>query len=463
MNNKNVQKANHNEQPEIAAVPALKPLRNPAGLPKLLRAEQPDREARAFLRILNLPPRPSSTSVTPKQLNMVRQGFRAAALSLGRRPVVPTVIEREIDGPGGKIALRVFIPVDVTHATQFETFEEPLPAFLWSFGGGFVIGDLDTADSICRNVALAAGCIVVAVRYRLAPEHDLTASREDVLATLLWLEEHGGELGIDTTRLALGGDSAGGNLSAVVAQEYVRRGGTALKMQVLVYPATDLKMDTIEQYPSFQENVNGGYFLTAEAVEMIDTLLEESKNELDLSEPRFSPIRAKGLSGQPPAVVLTAGFDPIRDQGIDYAVRLRDAGVPVELLHYAGQFHGFLNFDSVLGAGRDALQRIGDALAMAFCGEEEVDRTVEIADETGENGRILHTVGEVATASLTVWRATVGWRDTLLRMASPTAASACKVLLTPWSLPTALVRRRISKRINPVSARQTYPQWNRLD
>lgn len=455
MNNKKVHKSNQNEHPAPAAVAPIEPLRNPAGLPMQLRAAQPDREARAFLRILNLPPRPSGVSVSSRQLQALRQGFRAAAMALGRKPTVPTVLEREIDGPGGKIALRVFIPVDVTCATPLGSIE-PLPAFLWSFGGGFVIGELDTADSICRNIALQAGCIVVALQYRRAPEHLISASHDDVLATLLWLEEHGGELGIDTTRLAVGGDSAGGNLSASVAQEYRRRGGTALKMQVLVYPATELA--DAKSLPSYAENVDGDYFLSAEAIGIIETLLSESTDTLDLADPRYSPLRAADLGGLPPALVLTAGFDPIRDQGLEYAVRLRAAGVPVELLHYAGQFHGFLNFDSVLGGARDALQRIGEALASAFAGEAAADRTIEIADEAAGNGALRHAAGELATTSLTVWRATVGWRDLLLRLASPKAASAARLLLTPWSMPTALVRRRISSRINPVSARQTWSQ-----
>lgn len=284
-----------------------------------------------------------STSVRPVEnysLPKLRQGWKLAALALGRRLPVASVTEQHIEGPGGAIALRIFKPAK---SNQLR------PAFVWFLGGGFIIGDLDTADGICRSIALAADCIVIAARYRLAPEHDLSASREDALAALNWVAAHGAQLDIDTSRLAIGGDSAGGNLSAVLAQETFRRGGPDLCLQVLVYPATELA----EKFPSYAENAHRRALLTDHAVQWIEQTLAASLNTLNLLDPSYSPrrsrSRSRNLRGLPPAVIVTAGFDPIRDDCLDYAARLRAAGVPVQLLHYKGQ---------VLGKG-GAAERLG--------------------------------------------------------------------------------------------------------
>ncbi|MNZ88419.1 Carboxylesterase NlhH [compost metagenome] len=275
-----------------------------------------------------------------------------------------------------------------------------------------------------------------------------------MLAAVNWIADNGADLGIDTTRLALGGDSAGGNLTAAVSQELLRRGGPALRMQVLVYPATEL----VEKFPSYEENIHGRYFLSAEVVAWIEEQLSESTTTLDIEDPWYSPRRSPDMRGLPPAVIVTAGFDPIRDDGLDYGVRLRAAGVPVEMLHYAGQFHGFINFDSVIGAARDVLKRISEALVVTFNEEPAADRTIEIADEPSPAASGLRgAAGELTTATVTAWTATVRWRDMLLGMASPTAARATRLLLKPWSLPTALLRRRINRHLDTLSAEQTYP------
>ncbi|MCY1401795.1 Acetyl esterase [compost metagenome] len=443
MNKKKVPSSPATRQPIAeAAPPAAVPFPSP-GYPTTLRAGQLDRDARNFLRAVNLVPNPAAADKpSPSQLKIVRESFRLAALALGSRPAVASVREREIAGPGGPIVLRIFVPF---------ASKQPLPALLWNFGGGFIVGGLDTGESICRNIALAAGCITVAVNYRRSPEHDISASRADVLAALEWLAGHGAEEGIDTSRLAIGGDSAGGNLSAAVAQEAQRRGGPTLRMQVLVYPATEL----LERFPSYEENIDGGYFLTREGVDLIEAFLAESIENLDLADPWYSPRRSPDLGGLPPALVLTAGFDPIRDDGLDYAARLRDAGVPVEVLHYAGQFHGFLNFDTLVGAARNALRRIGAALKDAFADAPAVDRTIEIYDDSPTSA-VSATAGEVATLALTAWTATVGWRDALLRIVSPKAASACRVVLSPWSVPTAFLRRRLRRHLNRLTEYQTY-------
>ncbi|WP_139093062.1 MULTISPECIES: alpha/beta hydrolase [unclassified Pseudomonas] len=424
--------------PLLPSPPALvAPRPSGEGLPQVWRAAAPDRDARVFLRMLNL-----ATRVRPIEhysLSEIRKVWRLTAQALGRRLPVASVTQLEIDGPSGPLALRVFKP----HRT-----DQLLPAFLWCYGGGFVVGDLDTAESICRNIAVAAGCITIAVRYRLAPEHDLTAGREDFLAALEWIAAHGEELGIDTRRLAIGGDSAGGNICAAVAQESVRRGGPELSLQVLAYPATELVL----AFPSLAENADG-YLITDSLLGQIQLVAASAIETLDPTAPWLSPRRNPDLAKLPPALVVSAGFDPIRDDGLDYTCRLRAAKVPVELLHYAGQFHGFLNFDAVVGAGQDALQRIGAALAHVFAGEPASDRTLEIADETAPGG----AVGEATRTALTVWSATDGWRDALLRRVSPTLAGFTQWMLTPCLAPANLMRRQLDEQLQRRITTQTYP------
>ncbi|MDE2452787.1 MAG: alpha/beta hydrolase, partial [Burkholderiales bacterium] len=173
------------------------------GMPRTLRSRRPDRESRAFLRWVNLY---AWMPLEDRSVRVQRMVWRLMALAMGRRPGVGSVSRQVIPGPGGPIELRIFTPSGSSDA--------PRPAFLWCHGGGFMVGGLDTADSICRSIARRADCIVVAVRYRLAPEHALTASREDFLAALQWVAAHGATIGVDSTRLAIGGDSAGGNVTA---------------------------------------------------------------------------------------------------------------------------------------------------------------------------------------------------------------------------------------------------------
>lgn len=412
------------------------------GRPKVLRAKEPDRDARAFLRIISLSQRSTRSLVS---LQGLRQSARLSALVLGLRPAMASVKEQQIMGPAGPLMLRIFSP---------DSGGGPLPALVWYFGGGFVVGDLDTADSACRSIAAASGCITVAVRYRLSPEHDIVASREDAMAALQWIAENGSGLGIDTTRLAVGGDSAGGNLAAAVAQESLRRGSPALKAQVLVYPATDL----VSRFPSYEQNIHGDYLLTEDIVHTLEGYLARSIETLDLAAPWISPRRCTDLSGLPPAVIVSAGFDPIRDDGLDYGARLRAAGVPVESLHYSGQFHGFINFNAVLGAGRDALQRIGTALAATFQGEQAYDRTIEMADAgTGRQSPLSRAAGDLASYTLTAWVATEGWGSILLRLLTPGPVLACARIFKPLLSPVAHLRSLMSGRLSRLTAEQTYP------
>lgn len=403
------------------------------GLPVTWRAEQPDRDARAFLRMLNL-----VTQIKPinrYSLGEIREVWRLTALALGSRPALASVRQYEFDGPGGTLSLRVYSP------SPSETLR---PAFLWVHGGGFMVGGLDTAESICRNIALEADCITIALSYRLAPEEDLNASRKDCLATLHWIIAHAEELGVDANRLALGGDSAGGNISAVMAQE-ARRLGIELALQVLAYPATELE----ESFPSLAENADG-YMVTEQMLSHIQHAVAGSTNHLDLTSPWFSPRRQSNLHGLAPAVIVSAGLDPIRDDGLDYAARLRKASVPVQLLHYPGQFHGFLNFDAINDGASDALRRIAGALTQAFAGEH-TDLTLEITDAATDQT----LVGESRATALSLWNSVDGWRDALLTSLHPRLARATRWALIPYSTSTRPLRRCLGNAVP--RAVQTYP------
>jgi len=414
-------------------------LKDGSGMPQLLRADELDREAKLLLRILSpFLGRP----VSREQITLVRQGFRFLAMMLGRRVPVASVVQHRIEGSAGPIDFRIYTPKGPSDLK---------PGFLWCHGGGFVVGDLDSTDAICRSVARAAKAVVVAVRYRLAPEHDLYAGREDFLAALNWIAEHGPSVGIDTTRLAIGGDSAGGNIAAAVAQETRRHGGPTLLSQVLVYPATNL----IAEFPSKVENARG-YLLTADFIDSLTPLIVHDR---DLRDPWLSPAFCSDLRELPPALIVTTGFDPIRDDGLNYAAKLRAAGVPVELLHYSGQFHGFLNFDSLIGAARDALARIGDSLALAYRGDKPADCTIEISDRVAASGAPAYRVArEVLAATFMANRTVRQLSTTTARLLLPTAASTLGFLLSPWWVPLAFGRRAVTAYLDLLAATQTYPQ-----
>ncbi|MCG5074080.1 alpha/beta hydrolase [Paraburkholderia tagetis] len=416
------------------------------GRPKRLRAASLDPEAEALLKLLNFVKR---RPVNRFNLRQHRLAWRLSALALGRADAVARVETLSVPGPHAPIRLKLYRPSVMAEA-------EAMPALLWFHGGGFLMGGFATADAICRHIAAVSGAIVVAVRYRLAPEHDLHAGRADCMAALDWIVRDGRSLGIDTTRLAVGGDSAGGNLAAAVAQRHVEQGGTALRLQVLAYPATNL----LDDFASKAENASG-YVLTSASIDAIRVLI--TQGHTDLANPWISPAFACDLRGLPPALVVTAGFDPIRDDGLAYARRLREAGVPVELLHYAGQFHGFLNFDGVLRAARDALDRIGAALKLRLAtpaGEAavRVDRTIELSarcrDDFVWGG--LPMGRNLLIAWLMLGERLEGWRWTMMRrtltdigwIAAPGAFS----LFNPVSVYRALLGQYFA----PIEANETW-------
>ena len=283
----------------------------------------------------------------PQELGLAeaRAELDVNAATLAPRPRAEVMVEdRTIAGPGGALALRVYRPQGAA---------APGPALIYFHGGGFVVGGLDSHDPVCQALAAEGRCAVIAVDYRLAPEHRFPAAVEDALAAFDGVRAEAEALGVDPERLAVGGDSAGGNLAAVVALE--RRGAAGPRLQVLLYPAVDLTMS----FPSIQ-GLGSGFFLEATTMAWyVATYLGEDGDRRD---PRASPWFAPSLAGAAPAYVLTAGFDPLRDEGDAYATRLAAEGVAVTHRCFDGMFHGFLNAAGAIEGGARALSEIGAAL-----------------------------------------------------------------------------------------------------
>ncbi len=292
---------------------------------------------------LNLKPVESSTP------DEARESIRTRTAALGPFEDVAAVADHRLPVAGGEITVRAYSPGG----------RGPHPALVYYHGGGWVIGDLYTHDGLCRSLTNAARCAVLSVDYRLAPESKYPVPAEDSYAALRWVAANAARLGIDPRRIAVGGDSAGGNLATVVALMARERGGPALVHQVLIYPVTDHDLTT----PSYLENATG-YLLTREGMRWFWShyLARESQGR----EPYASPLRAPSLAGLPSALVITAEYDPLRDEGEVYAARLRDAGVPVTITRYAGMFHGFVRMTRILDKARTALDEIAGSLQKAF-------------------------------------------------------------------------------------------------
>jgi acetyl esterase len=295
------------------------------------------------LAALNLKPVEESTPAE------ARESMKSRTAALGPVEDVAAVADHRVPVAGGEIALRLYSPGG----------PGPHQALVFYHGGGWVIGDLDTHDGICRSLANAARCAVASVDYRMAPEHRYPVAAEDSYAGFQWVLGHAARLGIDPRRVAVGGDSAGGNLAAVVSLMARDRKAPAPIFQALVYPVTDCNLDT----PSYRENATG-YILTREGMRWFfgHYLAREEQGR----EPYASPLRATSLAGLPPALVQTAEYDPLRDEGEAYAARLRDAGVPVTVTRYPGVFHGFLRMTNILDKAKAARDEIAGALRKAF-------------------------------------------------------------------------------------------------
>jgi acetyl esterase len=304
-----------------------------------------DPQAQVLLEQLEAIGGPKLEEVSPAE---ARELYRAFA-SIGPVPEVAAIDEHAV----GDVAVHVVRPLGVEGAAG-------LPVVVWFHGGGWTIGDLSTSDATAADLANSSGCVVVNVDYRLAPEHAFPTPLEDCYAALQWVVANAASLGVDPARLAVGGDSAGGNLAAALCLLAAERGGPSIRFQLLVYPAVDAR----RSYPSYRENADG-YFLTAAAMEWFwGHYLGDADPETALASPLYADEAA--LAGLPAALVITAEFDPLRDEGEAYGQRLAQAGVIVEISRYDGMIHGFFAMPSILEAGRKAIDEAAHALRAAL-------------------------------------------------------------------------------------------------
>jgi acetyl esterase len=309
-----------------------------------------DPQAQAVIELVAKAGRPAYHTLSPKDARQLFLETRPA--STPTPPAIGRVTNLVAETVHGTIPLRVYRPAGVADAAA-------LPAYVYFHGGGWVIGDLETHDVLCRQLTAASGASVVSVDYRLAPEHKFPAAADDAWAATRWVVAHAGELGLDAGRLAVGGDSAGGNLAAVVALMARDAGGPAIRQQVLIYPVTDV-MREARSYEDFAE----GFMLTRDSMRWFIAHYLRSRD--DARDWRVSPLRAPSLAGLPPALIVTAGNDPLRDEGEQYAGRLRDAGVLVDYVCYGGMLHGFIGMGKLLDAAHRAVALVGETLRQAL-------------------------------------------------------------------------------------------------
>ncbi len=271
-------------------------------------------------------------------------------VALDQPEEVTRVDDRVVPGADNDVPVRVYTPA---HAVGVEA-----PLLVWFHGGGWVIGDLDTADATARALANRSGAVVVSVDYRLAPEHPAPAALEDALAALTWSVENAELLGANAANVAVGGDSAGGNLAAALCIRVRDEFGPDIDFQLLVYPVIDCTLS----HASIDENAEG-YFLTKDTMVWF---IGHYLGDIDAKDPSVSPLHAPTLAGLPPALVITAEFDPLRDEGEAYAAALREAGVEVEAVRYEGQIHGFMGMAALIDDGKHALDLAGAAVRTAL-------------------------------------------------------------------------------------------------
>jgi acetyl esterase len=303
-----------------------------------------DPDAAAVYKAFQEAGRPPYETVTPAEARELY--LKGRFVTNPEPPELESVKPLSIAAPHGAIPARIYTPKSLRKADGLA------PCLVFFHGGGWVIGDLDSHDVVCRKLAHEGELIVISVDYRLAPEHKFPAAVDDAIAATKWVASNAKQLSIDASRLTVGGDSAGGNLATVVAIAARDGDGPAIAGQVLIYPATDFTM----AHPSHSEPETS-ILLTHSVIRWFcDHYLNGAA---DINDWRASPARATSLIGLPPAYVLTAGADPLRDEGDEYAKRLKDAGVPVTYKHFPGQFHGFFTMGKLLEQANVAASDIG--------------------------------------------------------------------------------------------------------
>ena len=302
-----------------------------------------DAQTRLLLRMMGLARIPLMHELDPSE---ARKLFSTTAPSLGPAPRLTRVENRRIPGPSNEIPVRIYAP----HGARGQ-----LPVTVYYHGGGWVVGDLDTHDLPLRKLAHDAETLVVSVDYRRAPEHKFPAAVLDATAAYRWVRAHASTIGGDPARVAVAGDSAGGNLAAVVSQITHKADEPAPDFQLLIYPVTDLSAES-RSYELFAE----GYFLERATMRWFANLYLE--DEQAARDPRASPLLANDVSGLPPAYIATAGFDPLRDEGEAYAARLQRAKVPVELRRYPSLIHGFVAMAGAIDEAGVAFDDLATAL-----------------------------------------------------------------------------------------------------
>ena len=307
-------------------------------------------QARALLTLIEEKGLPPTHMLTPAQ---ARHWYRERRfVTQPKPPEVALARGLMATGPAGDIALRLYRPLG-------SRAEQALPVMIYYHGGGWTIGDLDSHDTLCRELCNGSGCALVAVDYRMGPEHRFPAAVDDALAAARWVRANAASLALDASRLAVGGDSAGGNLAAVVAIAARDAGDLPIGFQLLIYPATDQRRGA----PSHTSN-GEGYLLTTDTITYFhDHYIDDAKHDLDW---RASPLLHNDLSRLPPAFVLTAGYDPLRDEGLQYAQALTDAGSQSTLVCFERQIHGFITMGRLLDEANVAVSLCASQLRQAL-------------------------------------------------------------------------------------------------
>lgn len=310
-----------------------------------------DPQMKLLLDAINAPGAFFLRAETPEQARAKLQAlFESDTTPL---PEIYRTEDRRIPGPAGEIPIRIYTPAA----------QPSLGILVYIHGGGWVLGDLDGYDRTCRKLANAAGCLVIALQYRLAPEHKFPAGVEDCYAAVKWVADNAESLGGHVDRVAVGGDSAGGNLSAAVAMMARDRGGPAIRFQLLVYPVTDAALDT----PSQKEFAFDGFVLSRTDMEWFWNHYLDSP--ADKHNPYASPLRAKNFANLPTALIITASHDPLRDEGERFGQKLMSAGNKVTCTRYDGVIHAFFSFSDALDQGKKAVAQATEALRQAFASQ----------------------------------------------------------------------------------------------